>query len=208
MKKFKIITASDNELFNFVSPCLNSIKKCGYEPIFYNLGGLNFGIDFKSETSNKSRKKFPKKPFVIKHALENISKNEWIAWIDIDCIMVESIDEVINKKFDIGLTFRKNHINSGVSFWQHNDRALKFLDLWCQMSLTFNGDQNALNEICNIKSPEYINKTIKISGSKVKIFDAKIYNNFFFSKNQSEAKILHYKSKYRNLFPFTEGKRL
>jgi hypothetical protein len=202
--KFNIVTASDINLVKFINPCLESLRSCGYDPIFYNLGGLDFGIDFEANTSDKSLKKFPKKPLVIKDALSKLSYNDWLAWIDIDCIMKMSVDDAINDEYDVGITFRKNHINSGVSFWKNTISSINFLDHWAAESLIQSGDQNALNGICNIQSSEMINKTITIYNTKIKIFDSKIYNNFFFKKNQDNAKILHYKSKFRRLFPHGE----
>jgi hypothetical protein len=202
-KKFNIVVASDNNLEKFIGPCIESIQRTGYEPIVYNLGGLDFGIPFEATTSDASLQKFPKKPFVIKDALSNLPKDSWLAWIDIDCIMQHSIDDAIGD-YDVGLTFRKNHINSGVNFWKHNSAALSFLDKWCAEAINANGDQNGLNNMCNIKSNTLINQRLEIAGATVKVFDSRIYNNFFFKKNQDAAKILHYKSKHRHRFPFNE----
>lgn len=200
--KFNIVVASDINLIDFVNPCVHSIQDCGYDPIIYDLGGLNFGIPFKANTSIKSLQKFPKKPLVIKDALINLPKDSWLAWVDIDCIMKKPIDDAISNDFEIGLTFRKNHINSGVNFWKHTLQTLKFLDLWADKSLKLNGDQNALNCICQITSSNLIGTVVNKMNTKIKVFDSKIYNNFFFKKNQEQAKILHYKSKFREKFPF------
>ena len=200
--KFNVVTASDSNLIRFIDPCINSIKSCGYDPVFYNLGGLDFGIPFEATTSNRFLHKFPKKPFVIKDALLKLSKDSWLAWIDIDCIMKMAIDEAISDDYEIGLTFRKNHINSGVNFWKHTDQTVNFLDVWSKRSIEIGGDQNGLNDICNITSKELVGQTLQIYDATVKVFDSKIYNNFFFIKNQDDAKILHYKSKHRDRFPF------
>jgi len=202
--KFNIVVASDINLKNFIDPCLSSIKDCGYDPIFYNLGGLDFGVPFESKTSSNSLQKFPNKPLVIKDALSKLDANEWLAWIDVDCIMQQSIDDAIGD-YDVGLTFRKNHLNSGVNFWKNNFKTHKFLDVWLEESILVNGDQNGLNNICQITSNKSVNITFEILNTKVKIFDSRIYNNFFFKKDQSTAKILHYKSKHRQRFPFNES---
>jgi hypothetical protein len=202
MKKFNIVVASDINLKKFIIPCIRSIQETGYEPMIYDLGGLGIGKEFECSTSNRSLQKFPKKPFVIKDALLRIPEDEWLAWIDADCIMKSNIDDAISDNYDVGVTFRKNHLNSGVNFWKHNSCSLKFLDCWAEESLQMNGDQNGLNQICQITKSDSINQIYKIKETKVKIFDAKIYNNFFFIKNQDDAKILHYKSKHRDKFPF------
>lgn len=202
MPRFNILVASDINLIKFVNPCIQSIQDCGYNPIIYDLGGLNFGIPFEATTSSQSLQKFPKKPLVIKDALINLPKDSWLAWIDIDCIMKSSIDDAISSNYEVGLTFRKNHINSGVNFWKHTAQTLKFLDVWANESLKVGGDQNGLNHICKITTDNSIENIFNIEGTKVKVFDAIIYNNFFFKKNQDRAKILHYKSKFRDQFPF------
>lgn len=204
-QKFNIVVASDIKLEKFIGPCIESIQKTGYEPIVYNLGGLDFGIPFKATTSDASLQKFPKKPFVIKDALSNLPKDSWLAWIDIDCIMKHPIDDAISNDYDVGLTFRKNHINSGVNFWKNNPATLTFLDRWCDESIKANGDQNGLNHMCNIISGSLVNQTLEIAGATVKVFDSRIYNNFFFKKDQSAARILHYKSKHRARFPFNKS---
>jgi hypothetical protein len=199
--KFNIVVASDINLKRFINPCIDSIKKIGYDPMVYDLGGLGYGKPFESTTSDKALQKFPKKPFVIKDALQRIPKDSWLAWIDIDCIMQHSIDDAIGE-YDVGVTFRKNHLNSGVNFWKHNSRALHFLDVWSKEALLVGGDQNGLNRICKITSGSSVNTILDIEGAKVKVFDSRVYNNFFFKKDQSNARILHYKSKFRNRFPF------
>jgi len=196
-----IVTASDDNLIPFIEPCLNSIRNNGYEPIFYNLGGLDFGIPFESKTSSASLQKFPKKPFVIKDALKRLNKDDWLAWVDIDCIMQKPIDDVIGN-YDVGVTFRKSALNSGVTFWRQCEESFNFLDIWSKESISVNGDQNGLNKICRIPDNGYIGKTSFIENARVKVFDCKIYNNFFFKKDQSNARIIHYKSKYRDRFPF------
>ena len=202
--KFEIVVASDKNLAKFAGPCINSIKENGYNPIVYDLGGLGIGKEFNASTSDKALHKFPKKPFVIKDALEQLPKNYWLAWIDIDCIMQKPIDDAIAFDYDVGVTFRKNHLNSGVSFWRHNDNALNFLDHWGATALEVGGDQNALNKICNITSGSTVGYILNIKNADVKVFDSRIYNNFFFKKPQDNARILHYKSKHRQRFPFNE----
>lgn len=202
--KFHIVVASDNNLLKFVGPCINSIKQVGYDPMVYDLGGLGFGKPFESKTSDKALHKFPKKPFVIKDALQRIPEGEWLAWIDIDCIMQAPIDDAISDDYDVGVTFRKNHLNSGVNFWKHNKASLNFLDVWCKESIAVGGDQNGLNRICQITTGQSVNQTFKIEGARVKVFDSRVYNNFFFKKDQSKARVLHYKSKFRNRFPFKD----
>lgn len=203
--KFNIVVASDINLLKFVGPCIDSIKNNGYNPMVYDLGGLGFGKPFESPTSSKALHKFPKKPYVIKDALMQIPKNDWLAWIDIDCIMQYPIeDAILDADYDVGVTFRKNHLNSGVNFWKHNDRTLHFLDVWCNEAIAVGGDQNGLNRICNITSGSTIGTKLEIEGASVKVFDSRVYNNFFFKKDQSNARILHYKSKFRNRFPFKE----
>jgi hypothetical protein len=204
--KFTIVTASDQQLNDFIIPCIKSIEKCGYNPIFYNLGGLDFGIPFRAETSQQAHKKFPKKPFVIKDAMKYLKKYDWLAWIDIDCIMQMPIDDAISSEYDVGLTFRKNHINSGVTFWQKNNRAISFLEKWCNESIAKRGDQNALNNLLNITTLNNLDFTTYRYGLKFKLLDSRIYNNFFFKKDQSKARIIHYKSKHRSRFPFYKGK--
>ena len=202
--KFNIVVASDINLKKFIIPCIRSIYEVGYNPMIYDLGGLGLGKEFKCSTSNHPLQKFPKKPLVIKDALLRIPKDEWLAWIDADCIMKHSIDDAISDDYDVGVTFRKNHLNSGVNFWKHNACSLRFLDCWATESLHIGGDQNGLNHICKITENSSINHIFKIKETRVKIFDSKIYNNFFFKKNQDQAKILHYKSKFRAMFPFDE----
>jgi hypothetical protein len=200
--KFNIVTASDLNLKDFLPPCLESFKKFGYDPIFYNLGGFDFGIDFEAKTGSKPLHKFPKKPFVILDALFKLPENEWVAWIDVDCIMRDSIDSAISDDYDIGVTFRKDHINTGVLFLKNTEQTKIFVKKWADSATEMDGDQRALNQICNITDPNLVGSVVTVNGTKIKVFDSKIYNNFFFVKDQSDAKIIHYKSKYRNLFPF------
>jgi hypothetical protein len=200
--KFHIVTASDSQLENFIEPCLKSIEQCGYKPIFYNLGGLDYGIPFNADTSSRSHQKFPKKPFVIREALDSLEKDSWLAWLDIDCIMQLPIDDAISNDYDVGITFRKNHVNTGVSFWCNNKSSKTFLDNWCIESISKNGDQNALNSLITLPTPVVLDSIFSLNNINFKIFDSRTYNNFFFNKKQDSARIIHYKSKHRLNFPF------
>lgn len=203
---FEIVVASDVNLKKFAIPCIRSIKEQGYDPMIYDLGGLGIGTPYECPTSSKALHKFPKKPYVIKDALQRIPKGQWLAWIDADCIMQRPIDDALlhDKQFDVGVTFRKNHLNSGVNFWNHNTRTLNFLDVWCKEAIAVGGDQNGLNRICQITKGSSVGQTFDIAGADVKVFDSRLYNNFFFKKDQSNARVLHYKSKFRNRFPFDD----
>ena len=200
----KIVLASDKNMKQYVKACKESIERFNYEVILYDLGGLGEGIKWKEPvvTSYKPLQKFPKKPLVILDCLKNhTQEGEWLAWLDIDCIMKQPIDDAVSDSYDIGVTFRGSDINSGVTFWRHNNNAINFLEHWCEMSLRLNGDQNGLNTICNTTNQNKYGEILTINEARIKLLSCREYNNFYFGQNQAEAKILHYKTKFRQLFP-------
>lgn len=201
-KKFNIVVASDIGMKNFITPCIDSIILQGYEPMIYDLGGLGFGKEFTANVSDRFLRKFPAKPYVIIDALSRLEPESWLAWIDADCIMQGIIDDAISDDYHIGVTFRKSGLNSGILFARHNSQSFKFLEEWGKRSINLGGDQKGLNNLCNITCASSKENVFNIEETLVKVFDAKIYNNFFFKKDQSNAKIIHYKSKFRYRFPF------
>lgn len=200
---FHIVVASDSNLLDFVHPCIDSIKKHKYDPTVYDLGGLGFGVPFRgATTSEKPLHKFPQKPRVILDKLKTIDSGHCLAWIDADCIMIDQIHDIQKYEFDIAVTFRKNHMNTGVVFVRHTPEAIRFLEEWIKVADEVGGDQNGINRILKLTRGSCVGMEYNYFGAKVRPLDARIWNNFFFKKSQEGAKVLHYKSKFRYRFPF------
>jgi len=206
MNKIILLIAGDKKFSHFVSTGLSNMKKLKYPILIYDLGGLGYGKEFKTNLTVSSN--IPLKPHIIRDALKDISDNSFLVWIDADAIIHESIDEIVDN-YDLGVTIRhgklaegSNPINAGVVIVKKNSTAIKFVDQWMFESEKENDDQKALNKLCLVKSTDR-NTIIDRQNLKIKVFPCEIYNNFYFAKNPNRwpAKIKHYKTKLRHLYP-------
>ena len=134
------------------------------------------------------------KPFCVSEYFKNFS--EPMILVDADCLFTAKVEET---GFDVGVTCYKSKkrdvdyyngvINSGVIFF--NSSAPKLINLWaqeCEKELTT--DQKALSDILDTDIDWSVyNKNQDCLGIKVRILDAKIYNDFHLTK---KGKILHF----------------
>lgn len=201
------VSAANKKFETYLLRLKQDLKKLDYNFIIYNLGGLDFGIPFNGKVGKTSYQTIPCKPEIIEKALISVEDNSFVVWLDADTIINSRIDEIIDD-YDIGVTVRKVKnketedipINAGVLFFQKTKNTMKFIDVWKQKSYEFGGDQIPLNELCNSNISD-TNQIVVQDNLKIKAFPCDIYNNFYFEKDQSHAKIVHFKSKFRKIYP-------
>jgi len=207
--KNKIITvvAGDKVFAPYVEKAAESCRKVGYEPVIYDLGGLGFGKPFKGRVSPQVGAKIPSKPGMIMDALMDIEFGDYVAWIDADAIVLDRFDEIM-QDYDIGVTVRQPKqkenslpINAGIVFVRKTNQAIKFVEEWIALCETGVSDQQELNKLCQVTTKD-TNTTVTRNNTNIKVFECRIYNNFYFAKKTvPHAKIKHYKSKLRHLWP-------
>lgn len=160
------------------------------------------------------------KPRMIKDYLVNHCKmNEFVAYLDGDAILIDRIDEVIGD-YDVGVTVRspseieelkrifngqprlyEGYINNGVMFFRKTEATLNFIDHWVRETDRLKTDQLGLNRLLEDHFPVIANQIIACRGVRVRTFDTRIYNNYYFLKGeQKDAKILHFKKDRRVFF--------
>lgn len=159
------------------------------------------------------------KPVCILDCSKRIKNN--LVYLDGDALLVNKIDELLKKDFDIGVTIRpKNEIesakkldiyseiNAGVIFFLLDSERMKiFIDEWIKEINQSNRiwqDQTCLITLINRKNKEILRKyynagTIKINTIeiKVKALPCIIYNLYTIEKNYDfkNVKILHFKGR-------------
>ena len=166
---------------------------------------------------------------VIKDCLNNYS--DFTVYLDGDAILVDSIDEVA-ADYDIGLTVRpleevnerrkcfgttredlfNGYINAGVMFFNNTKAARRFIDIWSREAEKLKNDQAALNSILQGHFPLNTGQTITLDGVRIRTFDTRIYNFYYFDKYKplyyatvknmdiKNAKILHFKNDRRQYY--------
>lgn len=206
MSNIVIITAANLNFKEMVNACIKSTQTFGYKTLVYDLGGLNFGNIFNATVGEIPGAKIPSKPFIVLDAMTNLKDNDILVWLDADTIMWDRIDE-IDSPYDIGVTVRKPKsgkilypINAGVLFFRKTSNTLNFVKEWSEMCRNSHSDQHELNNLCNI-TPDDLGTIVCVNGTKIKVFDSEVYNNFYFTKSQLNAKIIHYKTKHRDKWP-------
>lgn len=188
-----ILTAANKNFEHHLLRMLESVKKFNYNIHVYDLGGLGYGEPYSAPVSNKAYQKNPIKPQYILEKLKSLSLNELLVWMDADTELLDRIDELEDVDFDLGVTLRHSkpkrekdgRYNSGVLFFRNNSRTINFMEQWADLSKDLNGDQWSLNTLI---------KKIDRKNLFIREFSGEVYNNFYFDRDQSMAKILHYKS--------------
>lgn len=206
-----VIVAGDANYSRFVYHAEQSALKFGYDTGVYDLGGLGRGTPFDTTVSTQPFQTIPAKPRIIRHALEQRDPSDVVVWLDADALIQAPIDDIEQHAFDLGVTVRsKPHkdertrtINAGIVFARATPAMFNFLDRWIQLSEELGGDQWALNRLVDFPI-QLTDQTVNRGDLRVHGFPCRIYNNFMFKKPEimAQARILHYKSRYRKLYPY------
>jgi hypothetical protein len=209
-----IVTSSDSNYFHCLEVLAESVRKhYGKRVIVYDVGlteqqrnsidaeviSIEIAVDFRGYTDKATGAyiKTTHKPFCVKHYFENYS--EPMIFVDADCMFMERVEE---KGFDVGVTLRRpgridlsdyygGILNAGVIFF--NTKSSELVEEWikrCQKENTT--DQKELSEMLSetIDWKRY-NKIYDWHGLKIKVFNAKKYNDV----QLKNGKIFHYKGK-------------
>jgi len=201
------VIAGDKNFESFVLKSIDYSQRAGYQPKIYDLGGLGIGKPYKARVSPQVGAKIPSKPGIILDAINEIADGDYIAWIDADALIEKRFDEVM-EDYDIGVTVRQRKqkensmpINAGIVFVRKTSQAIKFLNDWILLCETGVSDQQELNKLCQITTKD-LNTLVIRNDTKIRVFPCAIYNNVYFAKKKTpHAKIKHYKSKLRSLWP-------
>ena len=214
-----IVTSADSNFFHCLEGLAASVRKhYGKQVIVYDVGltdeqiqsvdakviPIKIDVDFKGyatfmkhSTIETKAIKTTHKPFCVTHYFQNYS--EPMILVDADCSFTAKVEET---GFDLGVTLRRKNridttnpwigiLNAGVIFF--NTYTEEFIPTWakcCQKDNTT--DQKELSEILGETIDwKHYNKIYEWHGTKVKVFDASIYNDV----RLKNGKIFHYKGK-------------
>ena len=209
-----IVTACDASFFHCLKELAESVRRFYNKPvILYDIGLTNeqkkqidaviIPIKINEKVNHKGKSllassgipstRATHKPFCVRHYFKNFS--EPMILVDADCLFTTRVEEI---GFDVGVTFYKSKkqidycngvMNSGVIFF--NSPAEKLVDAWaieCEKEKTT--DQKAISDVLSDTIKWKIsNKVQDWHGLKIKIFNARIYNDYHLTK---KGKILHF----------------
>jgi hypothetical protein len=207
MSKITTVIAGDSNFRKYVDKAVEYCRKVGYDPVIYDLGGLGYGIPFEGRVSPQVGAKIPSKPGMIMETLKIVDEGDYVVWIDADALIEDRIDEIMFD-YDIGVTVRQPKqkenslpINAGIVFVRKTPAAIKFVEEWIKLCETGVSDQQELNKLCQVTTKD-TNTTVVRNNTSIHVFECRVYNNFYFAKKATpHAKIKHYKSKLRDLWP-------
>ncbi len=210
-----IVTACDSGFFHCLKELSKSVRRFYNKPIIlYDIGladeqkkqidAVIIPVKVPEKVNHKGKSllspsgipstRATHKPFCIRHYFENFS--EPMILVDADCLFTTRVEET---GFDVGITFYKSKkkeinyyngiINSGVIFF--NGPAEKLVNCWAEeCEKEFTTDQKAISDVLNQTINWKIsNKVQDWHGLKIKIFNARIYNDYHLTK---KGKILHF----------------
>jgi hypothetical protein len=202
-----VVIAGDKNFSAYITKARDTTEALGYPTLIYDLGDLGFGQKFEGKVSNVPLHTIPCKPWLLLDSLDHVPADSYVVWLDGDALLQQRIDE-IEQDYDIGVTMRTKAaqdprvslINAGIVFVKNTPQAREFLTHWGNEATQLDGDQWALNKLCELTMEDRDHTVTRLS-AKIKNFPCQVYNNFYFKNDQSQAKILHYKSKFRNKYP-------
>lgn len=202
-----VVIAGDKNFEPYVLKSVEYARRVGYEPKIYDLGGLGIGKPFKGRVSPQVGAKIPAKPSIIFDAMSEINDGDYIAWVDADALIEKRFDEIM-EDYDLGVTVRQPKqkenslpINAGIVFAKKTPQAITFIKEWISLCETGVSDQQELNKLCQVTTKD-TNTLVERNGTRIRVFPCAIYNNVYFAKKETpNAKIKHYKSKLRFLWP-------
>jgi hypothetical protein len=169
------------------------------------------------------------KPDLLIHDIEEqlkLKSNSLVVYLDADTVILDSLDG-LEGDYDFGVTVRDEsellanaasgvdeftgHVNAGVLFLRSNEKALKFLHKWRDLTLKKSNDQRALNELINPNRTRLVpGEIICCEDLKIKTFDGNEFN-YTFRRNQnipSKVKVLHFKSNLDRLNLFIQEHKM
>lgn len=213
--KMNIVTAADSGFFHCLKELADSVRKFYGKPlIVYDIGltqeekqqldATIIPIEISEKVNHKgcslicstgiASTRATHKPFCVKKYFE--SHSEPMILVDADCLFTARVEE---SGFDVAVTrapskkknviYENGILNSGVIFFDTS--AAELVDRWaveCEKEKTT--DQKAISDILS-ETIDYdsFNKLQDWHGLKVKVLDARTYNDYHLTK---KGKILHF----------------
>jgi hypothetical protein len=203
-----IVIAGDKNFKQYVDQGVRWNNKLGYETIVYDLGELGYGIPFQGRVSDRPSAKIPSKPAIILDAIKKIPDGDFLMWQDADALIYNRIDE-IDDDYDIGVTVRLpksvDHdlpINAGIIFFRKSEKVVEFIKKWKEISEQGDSDQPPLNQLCQVFNKDR-GSTVQRGTLQIRVLPCEIYNNMY-KKHLDKAKIRHFKTKRRWLYPLED----
>ncbi|MFA5396042.1 MAG: putative nucleotide-diphospho-sugar transferase [Methanogenium sp.] len=215
----KILTGGNEKFKKMINMSIQKIEQFGYEPIVYDLGGLEIGkkmevepVDFERTENNTIPLGCHFKPTMIKDCLEHVENNSIVVYLDADALLLHLIDELDTNNYDIAITVRKpeeverfiNHefmgaVNTGVIIFRKTEATMKFIDSWIEETKKCFTDQSSFNNIVRkFIDLTKMNQVVEKDDLKVKLLSTEVYNNYY--TDFSMAKIRHYKGNNKRGF--------
>ena len=221
-----IVTAADTGFFHCLKELASSVRKFYNRPlIVYDIGltqqqkqqldsvAIIIPIEISEKVDHKGRSlicstgiastRATHKPFCVKKYFE--SYREPMILVDADCLFTAKVEE---SGFDVAVTkapskdknavYENGVINSGVIFF--NTPAAELVDRWaleCEKEKTT--DQKAISDVLSETIDwDKFNQLQDWHSLKVKVLDARIYNDYHLTK---KGKILHFiNTKHEKVF--------
>ena len=212
----KVLTGGNLRFKKMIQDSIKRIKQFGYEPVIYDIGGLDLGkkmdvnpIDLVRTNEGKTPIACRFKPLMIKDCLENTDANELVLYLDADAFLLQRVDELDINDYDIAVTVReeakhyREHelmgaLNAGVIVFRKTKATMNFINKWIDVTNTKYSDQSGLNAcLYDYIDLDKLDQVIEKDGLKVKLLKAMVYNNYY--SDTTDAKIRHFKGNIKQI---------
>jgi hypothetical protein len=215
---YSIHRNTDYEIFVFYD---NTIEKSFFEEIRNRRMRVRF-IAFDFET-NKNIEVASQKMFIWDEFIKNERDGENVILSDMDTLYLDSMDEVFDNDFDIAFTAKDDMkavypLNTGIVFVRVNDNSRIAINKWKvetekilndsialknAMNVFGGADQKALSAI--LGRERNFHGYIEFDGTKFYGLQASVYNLHKDWSNIQFAKMIHYKSSWKDVLNYNEN---
>lgn len=218
-----VVTAGTADYRRIIEAQARKCAEFGYLHVVFDLGGLGMGRPFAVDPADLlptfNGDSLPPAKFKADLLrivmLDHGEPNQWVCWLDADCIPLQRFYPVIEQDrpldIDVAVTLRPrgevgacgiaalDFLNAGVVWIRNNCPGRAFLTEWREKSIALNTDQGAINEcVAPGRNAEWWEASrgnvswFSRSGARVLVLDAMQWNCWHLPP-KPDTRILHFK---------------
>ena len=206
---------------------MEQVKRLGYEPLVFDLGGLGFGepLPMRPTDLEEWKDRIPRtthKARMASAALD-LARGRDVCMLDGDSVPVRELDLSGYPDFDVAVVIRTpkelggskypavtGYVSSATMFFRPTPEAREWLDCWDEAMERLGNDQWAANELIAAvvgwhpeKWTRLYDRVVKVLGAKILFLRTVEWNWYYEGQDKvgPSVRVVHYGKKFRKLHP-------